>query len=200
MTDHYRSTRFLTGAVAPAHFPPDEGWEVAIVGRSNSGKSSAINTLTGIRALARVSKTPGRTREINFFAIDPQRRLVDLPGYGYAKVPQAMKAQWQTMLNHYLSGRDTLRGLLIVMDVRHPLTDFDQQMLAWCRHAELPVHILLTKADKLSRGAAHNILHQVRRALATDPLCTVQLFSALKRSGVEEVQGVLDTWLEILSD
>jgi GTP-binding protein len=190
-----RKARFLLGAARAKQFPDDNGWEVAVAGRSNAGKSSAINVITDIRGLARISKTPGRTREINFFQIDDQRRLVDLPGYGYARVPLPVKLAWQRLMEEYFRQRRCLRGILIVMDCRHPLADFDQQMLQWCGHAHLPVHVLLTKADKLSRGASAAVLHQVRGRLdggdklkSVKPVVTVQLFSALKRSGVMEAK------------
>ena len=195
-----RRTSFLLGAARPKQFPVDDGWEVAVAGRSNAGKSSAINIITGIRGLARVSKTPGRTREINFFQVDPQRRLVDLPGYGYARVPIPVRQAWQRLIESYLVQRHCLRGVVLVMDCRHPLMEFDQQMLQWCLHEQLPVHLLLTKADKLSRGAATAVLHQVNSRLAREFPSTVsataQLFSALKRTGVGEAQEMLAKWLE----
>ena len=196
----------MLGAASPGQFPADQGIEVAIAGRSNAGKSSALNTITGRKGLARTSKTPGRTRELNFFLIDTDRRLVDLPGYGYAKVPESVKQTWHTLIDLYLRMRQSLRGMIIVMDCRHPLTEFDLQMLDWCRHRKLLVHILLTKSDKLSRGAANSTLHKVRQSVTlllnqgevegAPPRCSVQLFSALKRTGVEEAHAVLDQWLE----
>jgi GTP-binding protein len=196
-----RHTAFLLGAAHPRQFPADDGWEVAIAGRSNAGKSSAINLITGVRGLARVSKTPGRTREINFFQVDSRRRLVDLPGYGYARVPPPMRRAWQGLIEDYFARRRSLRGVIVVMDCRHPLTEFDRQMLLWCGHAQLPVHLLLTKADKLSRGAAAAVLHKVRNRLAhedqSDAGATAQLFSALKRMGVAEAQELLAKWMEI---
>lgn len=195
-----RNTTFLLGAARAKQFPADSGWEVAVAGRSNAGKSSAINVITGIRGLARISKTPGRTREINFFQIDPQRRLVDLPGYGYARVPLTVRQAWQRLIEDYFRQRHCLRGVMVVMDCRHPLTEFDQQMLAWCGHARLPVHLLLTKADKLSRGAATAVLHKVRSQVVHSKGnidVTVQLFSALKRTGLAEAQEILAKWLEV---
>ena len=196
-----RHTAFLLGATQPGQFPADDGWEVAIAGRSNAGKSSAINLITGVRGLARVSKTPGRTREINFFQVDSRRRLVDLPGYGYARVPLPMRRKWQGLIEDYFARRRSLRGVIVVMDCRHPLTDFDRQMLQWCAHAKLPVHLLLTKADKLSRGAAAAVLHKVRARLEhesqSDGNISAQLFSALKRTGMEEAQNLLAKWMEI---
>ncbi len=194
----YRKAIFLSSAERLVHAPPDEGWEVAFAGRSNAGKSSAINTVTGIGSLARTSKTPGRTQLINFFTLDEARRLVDLPGYGFAKAPEAVKRRWRKSMEEYLGGRQSLRGLIQVMDVRHPLTDFDVMMLEWCAHEGLPVHLLLTKADKLKRGPASATLHRVRREVeGLGDLVSVQLFSSLKKTGVEELQAVLDRWLEV---
>ena len=194
----YRKASFLSSAERLTHAPPDEGWEVAFAGRSNAGKSSAINTVTGIGGLARTSKTPGRTQLINFFTLDESRRLVDLPGYGFAKAPEAVKRRWKHSMEEYLSERESLCGLVLVMDVRHPMTEFDTMMLEWCRHEGLPVHLLLTKADKLKRGPASATLHQVRRAVESlGALASVQLFSALKKNGIEELQTVLDRWLEV---
>ncbi|MFZ5592858.1 MAG: ribosome biogenesis GTP-binding protein YihA/YsxC [Pseudomonadota bacterium] len=197
----YRRAVFALGAHAPSQFPPDTGQEVAFAGRSNAGKSSAINKITGQSSLARVSKIPGRTQQINFFTLDEQRRLVDLPGYGYAKVAHSMRQHWQHVMERYLRHRQALKGLVIVMDIRHPLTDFDWQTLELCRNAGLPAHLLLTKADKLSKSAAAATLQQVRHALnkiyteqqAVPP--TVQLFSALQGKGIEEAHAKLDEWL-----
>ncbi len=198
MNPYYRRARFLTSAAGLDQAPADAGMEVAFAGRSNSGKSSALNTLCQQKALARTSKTPGHTRLLNFFELDGMRRLVDLPGYGYAKVPEATKRRWQDFLEAYLVERRCLRGLILVMDCRHPLKEFDRQMLEWNAHNELPAHILLTKADKLKRGAATNVLRQVRRDLGALPgENSVQLFSALKNLGIDEAQGVLDRWLEL---
>ncbi|MGQ4877744.1 ribosome biogenesis GTP-binding protein YihA/YsxC [Billgrantia sp. LNSP4103-1] len=195
---NYQSARFMTSAPTLAQCPPDAGAEVAFAGRSNAGKSSAINTLTRQKALARTSRTPGRTQLINVFSLgeDAARRLVDLPGYGYAKVPEAVKLEWQRHLAEYLQGRRSLRGLVLVMDVRHPLTEFDQTLLGWADNQDMPVHILLTKADKLKSGAAKNALQQVRSRLREwEDLVTVQLFSSLKREGVDEASARLDAWL-----
>jgi len=195
MNDFSR-TYYLTSAKKFKQCPPDTGSEVAFAGRSNAGKSSALNTITGINSLARTSKTPGRTQMINFFAIDDEHRLVDLPGYGYAKVPARVKQEWQRELGLYLEKRAALRGLILLMDSRHPLKDYDVQMLDWCHSVELPVHILLTKADKLSRNAASAALHKVRTAVdKAYPLCTVQLFSSLNKLGLEEAREVLSSWL-----
>jgi len=197
MAIDYRSATFLTSVPDAALAPDDGGAEVAFAGRSNAGKSSALNALTDQRALARTSKTPGRTQQINFFALASGQRLVDLPGYGYAKVPQAMKDKWQRNMADYLQSRNSLRGLIMLMDCRHPLTDYDQQMLMWCAEVDLPVHVLLTKSDKLKRGPATNSLLAVRKRLAEfHPHASVQLFSALKKHGVDEVRLQLDHWLD----
>lgn len=192
----YRQASFLTSAARLGQCPPDEGWEVAFAGRSNAGKSSAINSLTGNNKLARTSRTPGRTQLINFFLLSAQQRLVDLPGYGFAKVPQAVKREWNRLLENYLQHRRSLRGLVLLMDVRHPLQPFDRQMLDWALAAHMPVHILLTKADKLKKGPAKTCLLQVRQELAEHrELVSVQLFSALKHTGHEELIATLDRWL-----
>jgi GTP-binding protein len=192
----YRRAAFLISAARVSQCPADEGWEVAFAGRSNAGKSSAINSLTGNRKLARTSRTPGRTQLINFFSVGEQQRLVDLPGYGYAKVPRAVKDAWNRELERYLQRRQSLRGLVLLSDVRHPLQEFDQQMLQWAAAADMPVHLLLTKADKLKRGAAKATLLSVRGRLAhLGDLVSVQLFSALKHTGHEELTAVLDRWL-----
>jgi GTP-binding protein len=192
----YRAAEFLTSAGKLSQCPPDDGWEVAFAGRSNSGKSSAINSLTNNRKLAKTSRTPGRTQLINFFRLSDCQRLVDLPGYGFARVPQAVKREWTRNLENYLRRRQCLRGLVLLMDVRHPLQPFDNQMLNWALASEMPVHILLTKADKLNRGPANAVLHQVEAAVGPHrDLVSVQLFSALKQTGIEELIAVLDRWL-----
>jgi GTP-binding protein len=168
--------------------------EVAFAGRSNAGKSSALNTLCKQKNLARTSKTPGRTQLLNFFALDAQRRLVDLPGYGYAKVAEKVKRQWQGALADYLQHRACLQGLVLVMDVRHPLKEFDLQMLEWNIRYRLPTHILLSKADKLKRGAASACLQQIRQAFDDQPQISVQLFSSLNRQGIDEAHQRLDQW------
>ena len=192
----YRATRFLISVNSLTQLPPDSGWEIAFAGRSNAGKSSALNVLTGQRQLARISKTPGRTQLLNFFAVEPERYLVDLPGYGYARVPDAIRRHWRVLLEHYLRERRALRGLLLLMDIRHPLTDLDRRMLDGCAHRQLPAHVLLTKADKLSHGPARAALQQVRRQLQADyPQTSAQLFSAATRLGVEEAHARMDEWL-----
>ena len=196
----YRDAAFLTSAARLSQCPPDSGWEVAFAGRSNAGKSSAINSLTQNRKLARTSKTPGRTQLLNFFSLSPDQRLVDLPGYGYAKVPAAVKRDWTRQLENYLSRRECLRGLILLMDARHPLQPFDQQMLDWAVAADMPVHILLTKADKLKNGPAKSALLGVLKAVADHgDLVTAQLFSALKHQGHGELCEVLDRWLTDIS-
>ena len=178
--------------------PPDQGREVAFAGRSNAGKSSALNTICHRRQLARTSKTPGRTQQVVFFALDETRRLVDLPGYGYAKVSEAVKLQWQRLMASYLQQRRSLAGLVVVMDIRHPLTAFDRQMLEWGRRAELELLLLLTKSDKLKRGAARAERERVAKAVTADGRrVRVELFSAQTRSGTEPVHGVLDRWLGV---
>ena len=191
----YSHARFLLSVPEPQQAPPDVGYEVAFAGRSNAGKSSALNALTQRKSLARTSKTPGRTQHLVFFELDGERRLVDLPGYGFAKVPERVRRHWGQAMAQYLSERRSLRGLILLMDVRHPLTDFDKQMLQWCQHAHMPVHILLTKADKLKRGAATNTLLKVQKSLEDQPQVSVQLFSAMKHTGVEQARAKLDTWL-----
>lgn len=192
----FHHARFATSAGKLSQLPPDVGREVAFAGRSNAGKSSAINAIVGIGGLARTSKTPGRTQLINFFTLGPSRHLVDLPGYGYAKVPLPVKERWQRLLAGYLESRKCLSGVVLVMDIRHPLKPFDQQMLEWCQANRLPVHILLTKADKLSRGAAAKALQAVRRSLGgASPSATVQLFSARQATGVDAARQQLQNWL-----
>ena len=198
---NYRQTVFLTSAPTLGDCPPDSGREVAFAGRSNAGKSSVINTLSGNKRMARTSKTPGRTQLINFFRVGEQQRLVDLPGYGFAKVPLAVKERWQRHLEEYLRLRQSLCGLVLVMDCRHPLQEFDRGMLSWAESCHMPVHILLTKADKLKKGAANSSLLTVRKALVPmQEQVSVQLFSALQRVGLDQLQAVLDDWLAIETD
>ncbi|PCF96199.1 ribosome biogenesis GTP-binding protein YihA/YsxC [Vreelandella nigrificans] len=195
---NYPTARFIISAPTLALCPDDTGAEVAFAGRSNAGKSSAINALTQQTALARTSKTPGRTQLINFFSVmnDESRRLVDLPGYGYAKVPESVKLEWQKHLAEYLRNRFSLRGLVLLMDVRHPLTEFDQMMLNYADQRAMPVHILLTKSDKLKKGPASAALQKVRSRLKEwEDLVSVQLFSSLKRDGVDTLSQKLDQWL-----
>ena len=192
----YRDARFLTSAARLGQCPPDTGREVAFAGRSNAGKSSAINSLTNNKKLAKTSRTPGRTQLINFFELSASQRLVDLPGYGFAKVPRSVQQEWTRLMEEYLRKRRCLRGLVLLMDVRHPLQPFDEQLLAWGAAAAMPVHVLLTKADKLKRGAANAVLLQVRARLRKHPgQVSAQLFSALKHEGHGELTAVLDIWL-----
>lgn len=194
----YPHIEFITSANRSSQFVADQGKEVAFAGRSNAGKSSAINTITARRGLARTSKTPGRTQLVNFFEIEPGQRLVDLPGYGFAKVPEAMRRHWRALMEAYFEGRESLAGLFVVMDCRRPLRDFDLQMLSWAEYKQCPAHVLLTKADKLSRGKASAALHATRRELADN--ITVQLFSALKHTGVDEARAQLDEMLATPTD
>jgi len=201
MNPIYHQARFLTSAARLDQSPPDQGHEVAFAGRSNAGKSSAINALCQQKSLARTSKTPGRTQLLNFFALDEEHRLVDLPGYGYAKVAERIKLQWQAELAAYLEKRQSLRGVILLADVRHPLKEFDLQMLEWSDKMQLPVHILLTKADKLKRGAASSALLKVKQLLKEMPgEHSVQLFSALKRQGIDQAHAVLDRWLGLAAE
>ncbi|HAT1658660.1 TPA: YihA family ribosome biogenesis GTP-binding protein [Legionella pneumophila] len=193
----YSKAVFLKSAARVNQLPEDSGYEVAFAGRSNAGKSSALNCLTNNKNLARTSKTPGRTQLINLFSLDEQRRLVDLPGYGYAKVAMEVKLEWQKNLAHYLEARQCLRGLILLMDVRHPLKDLDQILVNWALHRELPVHILLTKSDKLSRSEVKNAVLKVRQYYElAEHLVSVQAFSSVKKDGVEELISLLDCWFE----
>ena len=190
---------FLTSAARVEQCPVDEGYEVAFAGRSNAGKSSALNTLTRA-SLARTSKTPGRTQLLNFFALDEDRRLVDLPGYGYAKVPIPLKLHWQQHLEAYLGSRNSLMGLVLLMDIRHPLTPFDCLMLDWAASINMPMHILLTKADKLTFGAGKAALLKTQRDIQQKwgDTASIQLFSSTKRIGIEQAQYVLAQWLHLI--
>lgn len=189
-------TEFLTTVAKLRDAPGDAVAEVAFVGRSNAGKSSAINTLAGKTRLAYVSKTPGRTQHLNYFSVAPDRYFVDLPGYGFAKVPEDVRKQWDVLLGPYLQTREQLKGLVVIMDSRRPLTEMDWQMLEWFAPTGRPVHVLLSKADKLTRQEQTKTLRTVKADLA-DLGCpvSVQLFSSLKRSGVPEAAGVLKGWL-----
>ncbi|PVZ10600.1 MULTISPECIES: ribosome biogenesis GTP-binding protein YihA/YsxC [unclassified Pseudomonas] len=187
---------FAISAAKVDQCPYDSGYEVAFAGRSNAGKSSALNTLTHA-SLARTSKTPGRTQLLNFFRLDDDRRLVDLPGYGFAKVPIPLKQHWQRHLEAYLGSRECLKGVILLMDVRHPMTDFDRMMLDWTVASGMPMHILLTKADKLTFGAAKNTLLKVQSEVhkGWGKSVSLQLFSAPKRQGLDEAYQVLAQWM-----
>lgn len=194
----FNSARFLTSASVLKECPADHGAEVAFAGRSNAGKSSAINTITTNSKLARTSKTPGRTRLINFFSLNRENcRLVDLPGYGYARVSRDMKDDWQKHLGNYLNDRRCLRGLVLVIDIRHPLTDFDQMMVEWCDHNKLPLMILCTKADKLKFGQAKTAMLAVARKLeGVRCLEHLVMFSATTKTGLDATKEALSVWLE----
>lgn len=192
---HYPEARFIKSADAPGQFVPDTGAEVAVAGRSNAGKSSAINVIVNRRQFARTSKTPGRTRLVNFFALGEDRRLVDLPGYGFAKVADRMRDHWADLMAEYFETRQSLRGMFLIVDIRRLLTDYDQQMLRFADAVGLPTHILLTKTDKLKRGQAAKALLELRRDLAG--AATVQHFSALNRLGEAEARVKLDEYLRL---
>jgi len=191
----FRTAAYLKSVHHLRDLPPDSGREVAISGRSNAGKSSAINAITQQNSLARTSKTPGRTQQLVFFRLAEERHLVDLPGYGYAKVPEDLRQHWQGLIEDYFRSRMALAGLVVVMDIRHPLREFDAGMLAYARARALPSHVLLTKADKLGRSQQANALRQVRSALGSE--ATVQLFSAHAGEGIDEARAVLSDWMDL---
>lgn len=192
---NYHKTHFLTSAPNLKSLPEDSGIEIAFAGRSNAGKSTALNALTNQKNLARTSKTPGRTQLINLFEVEPQCKLVDLPGYGYAAVPEQMKQQWQQALGEYLQKRECLAGIIVLMDIRHPLKDLDQQMIEWAVSADLPILLLLTKADKLSQSERSKQVKMVREAiLPFQGDIQVEAFSALKRTGIDRLAAKLDSW------
>jgi len=195
----FQRAAFLTAASDLVRTPADSGWEVAFAGRSNAGKSSALNAICHQRGLARTSKTPGRTQQLIFFQLDEERRLVDLPGYGFAKVSLSIKRQWQMLMERYLERRTSLKGLVVVMDIRHPLTEIDQQMIAWGIAAALPLLLLLTKADKLKRGAVDRSLQSVRKAMAAGASTSIEVqpFSAVTRLGLKDTQSQLSAWLDL---
>ena len=192
---HYPQASFLTSAHQPAQFFADDGTEVAFAGRSNAGKSSAINAIVNQRNFARTSKSPGRTQLVNFFQLREHQRLVDLPGYGYARVPKSVQDHWRQLMGAYFEERKSLTGLIIVVDIRRSLGDFDWQMIDWARQIDCAAHVLLTKADKLKRGASISTLNQVRKEVGEG--ITAQLFSATKRTGVEEAREALDRMVAI---
>ncbi|CDH20062.1 MULTISPECIES: ribosome biogenesis GTP-binding protein YihA/YsxC [Xenorhabdus] len=192
---NYHMTHFVTSAPDIRHLPQDVGIEVAFAGRSNAGKSSALNALTKQKSLARTSKTPGRTQLINLFEVEEGIRLVDLPGYGYAEVPEEMKRKWQNALGEYLQKRECLLGLVVLMDIRHPLKDLDMQMIEWAVVMQVPVMVLLTKADKLASGARKSQLAKVRQELASlGGEIQIENFSALKKIGIDQLEQKLDYW------
>ncbi len=190
---NYPDARFIKSANAGSQFPPDTGIEVAVAGRSNAGKSSAINVIVNRRQFARTSKTPGRTQLVNFFHLRDDRRLVDLPGYGFARVSDSKRRHWGELLSSYFQVRESLKGLLMIVDIRRQLTDYDRRMMAFAEEVNVPVHILLTKADKLKRGQAATALLTVQKELGDR--ATVQQFSALKKSGENEAREVLESFL-----
>ncbi len=197
MSSIYRSARFLTSSTTQKTLPEALGLEVAFAGRSNSGKSSTLNCLCDQKGLARVSKTPGRTQLINFFELPDGNRLVDLPGYGYAKVPERLKLEWQKFIESYMTERNTLTGLVIIMDIRHPMRDYDHIMLSWAESRQLPTHLILNKSDKLKHGAVSKTVLETRKALKEYDLPTsVQAFSSLKKIGVNELANQLNQWFE----
>ncbi|MDR1062908.1 MAG: ribosome biogenesis GTP-binding protein YihA/YsxC [Azoarcus sp.] len=194
----FRHACFETSIAKSSALPPADSWEIAFAGRSNAGKSSAINTLVGHTRLAYVSKTPGRTQLLNFFRLPCGVRLVDLPGYGYAAVPEKIRAQWAGLIENYLKTRAALAGLVLMMDARHPFTGLDRQMIGWFLPSGRPIHVLLTKSDKLSRGAAQAALLKTRAALAAYKCggrLTAQLFSSLTKNGIEECEQAVGAWL-----
>ena len=193
----FREAQFIKSTPTLAGLPPDVGAEIAFAGRSNAGKSSAINALTEHPQMARVSKTPGRTQHLVFFDVSRERRLVDLPGYGYAKVPEAMRLEWRGVIDGYLRDRTSLRGLVLMMDIRLPMTPFDIQMLQWTNARNLETQILLTKADKLNRGPGLNVLKQVEKSLKEHGFnAQIELFSAPTKQGVQPVRWQLAKWLD----
>jgi GTP-binding protein len=195
VTIHYQNTQFVTSAPDIRHLPEDAGIEVAFAGRSNAGKSSALNRLTNQRNLAKTSKTPGRTQLINLFQVEENCHIVDLPGYGFAQVPVEMKLKWQKSLGEYLQKRECLQGLVVLMDIRHPMKDLDQQLIYWAVESGIPVQVLLTKADKLKSGARKAQLLKIREAaLAFCGDVSVDVFSSLKGIGVDQLRRKLDEW------
>ncbi|EJL6790188.1 MULTISPECIES: ribosome biogenesis GTP-binding protein YihA/YsxC [Vibrio] len=192
---HYQNTHFITSAPDIRHLPEDEGVEIAFAGRSNAGKSSALNRLTNQKSLAKTSKTPGRTQLINLFKVEEGCHIVDLPGYGFAQVPVEMKNKWQKSLGEYLQKRECLKGLVVLMDIRHPMKDLDQQMIFWAIDSHIPVQVLLTKADKLKSGARKQTLLKVRKQVETfGGDVSVDVFSSLKGLGVDQLRAKLDIW------
>ncbi len=192
----YPNIKFVTSAAEASQLAPDEGCEVAFAGRSNSGKSTAINAITHRTGLARVSRTPGRTQLINFFEVSPARRLVDLPGYGFAKVPERVRLKWLALMEHYFNVRESLVGLVLIVDSRRGLGAQDAVMLEWILARDRQAHVLLTKADKLNQRDSQRVLKQTREA-CSDTAVTTQLFSAHSQLGFDEARGVMDRWLAV---
>ena len=196
MPINFSNAVFIKGAHNINQCLPDIGIEIAVAGRSNAGKSSALNVITGINGLARISKQPGRTQQINYFELKKDRYLVDLPGYGYAKVPPKLRQHWDETLSAYFETRQSLRGLIVIMDIRHPMKDLDQQLIEWVADIGIPLHCLLTKADKLSKGQAASALQKTRAQLMLiEPTITLQLFSALDSRGVDKAREKIEQWL-----
>ena len=202
--NHLNPCTYLLSAHKPEHWPEDTGAEVAFVGRSNVGKSSAINRMTGYKSLARTSKTPGRTQQIIFFELNPVTRLVDLPGYGYAKVPLSVKQNWKQHIESYFSQRESLNGLVLPVDVRRSITELDQQMLQYCMDTRLPVLVLLTKADKLTRNHANQAMFKFKKQLSgsiyNDLQFSLQLFSAVTGQGEDQARAQICQWLQLGQD
>lgn len=197
MTTPYQKAQFVLSAADLKQLPPDFGVEVAIVGRSNAGKSSVLNRLTKQKQLARVSKTPGRTQLINVFRLTQEKRLIDLPGYGFAKVPAAVQREWENLVGSYFEERESLKGVLLIMDIRHPLKPSDEHLLHYCEDRGLKVHILLNKSDKLSKNESIKTFHAVKDKLAIlNTEVTVQLFSASNGIGLPELEKRLDIWYD----
>ena len=198
MNKLYRQTQYLRSVYSAEHLPAEQGIEIAFAGRSNAGKSSAINTITDHNRLAHVSRTPGRTQMINYFQITDDKYLVDLPGYGFAKVPKAVREHWNLFLDQYFQTRQSLKGLILVMDIRRKLEEQDWQMVEWAVNSEIPLHILLSKADKLKRSEASHLLFKTQKLLEENGVAaSLQLFSAKSRLGLEDVHSLLDEWFGI---
>lgn len=193
---NFRSAKFVTAFSASSKPPEDKFIEVAFAGRSNAGKSSSLNTLTGQKKLARTSSKPGRTQQINFFGLDDKRFLVDLPGYGYAAVSKTLKQEWQGLMEGFLRSRQSLRGVVIIMDIRHPLKDSDRQMIEWCRERNLAMHLVLTKADKIKKNKVNQTLFAVKKDVKNyETDITVQVFSSETREGLPELKSKLSEWM-----
>lgn len=197
MSNLFSHCEFLISAYKTGQLPEDVGMEIAFAGRSNAGKSTTINALTNHKGLAKVSKTPGRTQLFNCFEFKPGMRLVDLPGYGYAKVPIKMKKHWEKEIDSYLMNRESLIGVVIIMDIRHPMKQFDEQMIHWAHQSGLHSHVLLNKADKLKSGEIKKTLMKVEKAIAAiSPSTTCQVFSALRKTGAKELSAILSPWFK----